>query len=285
MSGFWDKKAITTQETAYQQAQQALPAQPITLDEEALAEIQENEEYDVFEEEDDDMSSVLSDANLRLEQGRLYQMIMNSDIFGETDADPKAIKNVSREMRKFARDRMEMMLGMRQEEVTQKTIVSSPFNDMEVTVLKLLASKMSKGATEEQAPAQPLVQAPPKKDGITAISGTTRPKAPAPLKRESKPIQRAPQPKMTAKPTATSAIKSEEDTRLTKAISEMTPAELAEYDKKASEIHARKHSAMPPNLIPHPSPQQLEAIYTAHANQLSGPGSALGNVMALMNKR
>ena len=42
------------------------------------------------------------------------------------------------------------MLGIRQEQRgTQVAVVSSPFNDLEVTVLKMLASKMSKGATEE----------------------------------------------------------------------------------------------------------------------------------------
>src|ERR1035437_9642895 len=132
---FWSKKGIPQETTQPTQEDPRMQLPPhMELDPEALAIFQEDPNVDIFEEEDEDMSSVLSDANLRLEQGRLYQMIMNHDMFGETDADPKAIRNVQREMRKFARDRMETMLGMRQEEAVLRTIVSSPFNDMEVNV-------------------------------------------------------------------------------------------------------------------------------------------------------
>ena len=61
------------------------------------------------------IQNVLSDARLRLEQGRLYEMVMNSDLFEGSDCDPKAIKNVEKEIRNFAKERMEIMLGMRQE--------------------------------------------------------------------------------------------------------------------------------------------------------------------------
>ena len=71
----------------------------------AVAELQ-NETQSVFEDdEEEDMSSVMVDANLRLEMGRLYQMILKHDLFGETDADPRAIKNVQREIRKRVREK------------------------------------------------------------------------------------------------------------------------------------------------------------------------------------
>jgi hypothetical protein len=275
---FWDKKGIVTQEQAYQQATTNTPSQPIELDEVVMQELQEDPNIDIFDEEDEDMASVLSDANLRLEQGRLYQMIMNSDIFGETDADPKAIRNVQREMRKFARDRMETMLGMRQEETVSKTIVSSPFNDMEVTVLKLLASKMSKGATEETSSpiAAPSI---PKKDGITAISGTTRPKTAAPLKKEAKSIQRTIQPKQEPVQPKT------EESSLKKPIDQMSPQELAEYDKNASERHTKSYAKMPTNMTPMPTGAALEALYTVQANQAIQPGSPIATMMSLINSR
>ncbi len=285
MSGFWDKKGVVSQEVAYQQAQSSpLAAKFLELDEEALSEFQEDPNVDIFEEEEDNISDVLNDANLRLEQGRLYQMIMSHDIFGETDADPKAIRNVQREMRKFARERMETMLGMRQEEPTLQTIVSSPFNDMEVTVLKLLASKMSKGATEESQPIQPpIAQSPPKKDGITAIAGTTRPKAPTPLKRESKPIQKTQTvPVQKAKP---QSPKREEESSLKKPIDQMTPEELAAHDKEATERHSKKYATMPSNMYPMPTGAALEALYTVQAAQAVQPGSAINKMMSIMNNR
>ena len=46
---------------------------------------------------EEDFSEVLNDANLRIEQGRLYQMIMNSDIFGQTDCQRIYGSNVGHE--------------------------------------------------------------------------------------------------------------------------------------------------------------------------------------------
>ena len=267
MSDFWNKKGIAINETTQGDPQMQVP-QHMELDPEALAYFQEDPNVDIFDEEDEDMANVLSDANLRLEQGRLYQMIMNHDIFGETDADPKAIRNVQREMRKFARERMETMLGMCQEEPTKQMIVSSPFNDMEVTVLKLLASKMSKGATEtveqpQQAPAAP------KKDGISAISGAVRPKAPAPLKREVKPIQREakPQTRAPAPQAAQPKPASQEVSSLVgKNIETMRDEELIALDKISSERYtSKKYATMPTNMTPMVSGAALEALYTVQA--------------------
>ena len=80
-------------------------------------------EYDVTEvlqilDEEEDFSEVLNDANLRIEQGRLYQMIMNHNLFEGMDADERAVQNVQKEIRKFAKERMEIMLGMRQEKIS-----------------------------------------------------------------------------------------------------------------------------------------------------------------------
>lgn len=245
------------------------PQSEMVLDEQAVSEITGETPQDIFEEEEQDTSELMFDANLRLEQGRLYQMVLANDIFGDTDADPKAIRNVQREIRKFVRERMEVMLGIRQEQVLQTPVISSPFNDLEVTALKMIASKVTGGKTEE-APT-PVVQAPiqPKKDGITAISGNLRanstptpinkPKAtptPTPKKAESKPVQ-----KLQAK----SAINKDEESALVKPIDQMTPEELATYNKAAEERSARKRAVTPANLIPHPNPQQLEMLYTGMA--------------------
>jgi len=261
MTDFWNKKGVKTQEQAYKEAEAALPIQ---LDETAMAELQEDPTMDIFDEEEN-TSELMNDADLRLQQGRLYQMVLQSNIFADTNADPKAIRNVQREIRKFVRERMEIMLGIRQEQV-RETIVSSPFNDLEVTVLKMLASKMSKGATEE-APKQTAETTPPpipKKDGINAISGNLNTHN-APLRANpTKPLQKA-QPKPAPKTQAKSAIVGSDETLLKKPIAEMSPQELLAYEADAAVRRSQNKSALPTNLVPHPSPQQLEMLYTAAA--------------------
>jgi len=106
-------------------------------------------DYSAEEEQEEDFSSVLSDARLRLEQGKLYELIMNHDIFSGVDADERAIKHVQKQIRNFAREQMEIMLGMRQEapKVQPLSVDNFPFNDLEVEALKALASAATKGAT------------------------------------------------------------------------------------------------------------------------------------------
>jgi hypothetical protein len=280
MSEFWNKKSIKTQDEAYKEAEAALPVQ---LDEVAMAELQEDPTMDIFDEEEEDTAEIMGDANLRLEQGRLYQMVLQGDIFADTNADPKAIRNVQREIRKFVRERMETMLGIRQEQAAQETVVSSPFNDLEVTVLKMLASKMSKGETEKE---QTKVTGPelppptPKKDGISSISGNLRPTTTTPLKANpTKPVQKAQSKPNPTKTTAKSAIVASDETLLKKPIAEMSPQELLAYEADAAVRRSQNKSALPTNLVPHPSPQQLEMLYTAAAanRTIANPWRANGS--------
>ena len=290
--GFWEQK-VNNQ--ANMQAYETIQSQePMVLDEEAVAEIQE-EHFDIHEEEEDDTTFVMADANLRLEMGRLYQMILQNDIFAQTNADPRAIKNVQREIRRLVREKMETMLGIRQEQPTlQQTVVSSPFNDMEVSALKMLASKITKGATEEvqydRNTPVPVPVPQPKKDGITAISGTIRPQQMAPIKAQeySRPVPKKAGPALKkqetkrSEPLIKSAISNPEgDSLLSKPIEEMSQQELAEYEKQALDRRAKNKAAMPANLVPHPSPQELEMKYMAHAQQFS----AVADTIALISGR
>jgi hypothetical protein len=264
-SDFWSKKGIAPQATAQDYAEAS--AQIMGLDEEAMEALQEDPNVDIFDEEEENTQELMSDVNLRLEQGRLYQMILQGDIFANTNADPKAIRNVQRQVHKFVREQMEIMVGIRQEQPMQ-TVVSSPFNDLEVSALKMVASKVTKGASEESKPA-PVLQVPaiPKKDGITSISGSLRPQAVAPLKANPKPVQKA-QAKPAPKPLAKSAIKPEESL-LTKSIDDMTPEELSAHNKVAEERSKRNYATLPTNMVPHPNAQQLEALYTVAAANTS----------------
>jgi hypothetical protein len=278
MSGFWDKQNVIANNNPGVPAQQDM-----VLDEQAVAEIQ-GEQFDVFDDEEEDTQALMQDANLRLEQGRLYQMVLQGDIFADTNADPRAIKNVQREIRKYVRERMETMLGIRQEALIQETIVSSPFNDLEVTALKMLASKISGGKTETPQSQPELPPAQPKKDGITSISGALRPQTSTPLK---KPVDTTRKPLSAAKHATKASPKlvKEEESALTKPIDQMTPQELAAHDAAALERSSRKYAAKPNNLVPHPSPQALEMMYTTQVNQNPAPGSAVAKMVDLINGR
>lgn len=131
--------------------------------------------------EEDDFTEVLSDATLRLEQGNLYKLVMNNDLFQGADADPRAVANVQREIRRFARERMEIMLGMRQEKQVQDyarysaelAAQANPFNGLEVQILKQVAAAASKGATERPEAEEIAVQIQKK----TTLSPIAVPKA------------------------------------------------------------------------------------------------------------
>lgn len=281
-NNFWDNKPQKQVKPWEQSAQEPSAPEPVVLDEAALQTLQQDENLDIFEEEEESVSQIMLDANLRLEQGRLYQMILQNNIFVNTNADPRAIKNVQREVRKFVRERMETMLGIRQELPAQEAVVSSPFNDLEVTVLKMLASKMSKGATEESnQPTFPSLPPPsPKKDGITSISGNLRPNTTKPLSASPKvPIK----PQAAKQQVTKTAIKKDEP-KLEKPIDQMTPEELAAHDAAALERSNRNYAAKPANMVPHPTQQELEMRYTIQANQLTQPGSAISAIMAKMSK-
>ena len=171
---------------------------------------QAEEEFDVEEfveeaasdEDEDDFTEVLSDARLRLEQGKLYEMVMNHDLFGGVESDPRAAKSVQKQIRKFAKEQMEIMLGMRQEEVAV-TNATSDFSSLEVHALKDIAAKLisTRGMKEEDYPEEPTQGTPappPKKKTLNTIGNTSRQSKPQPkpIAKKAEPIKRQAKPKV-----------------------------------------------------------------------------------------
>lgn len=133
---------VLTRPPAPSRPVQQAPAQP-TYEEQAA------EEEEVLEETEEDFSEAMTDASIRVDQGTLYKLILNSDLFEGVEADPKAVQNVQREIRKFAKERMEIMLGMRRETATVERLeIDFPFNALEVDILRKLAFTATKGASE-----------------------------------------------------------------------------------------------------------------------------------------
>ena len=150
-SEIWDREYQTEEEIEAQ------------LNGNSMYEDQDEEFYEDFIEEydEDDMfeqaQSVMDRATVRLEQGKLYNMLIQHSLFEGVDADPQAIANVESEIREFIVERLEVLLGMRAEKETQvQQIVQQPqFNDMEVQALKMMANKVTKGASANAPTSQP----------------------------------------------------------------------------------------------------------------------------------
>jgi hypothetical protein len=293
-SGGWKEAETYTpapDNNILRQSTVAQPHQESDYDEEMIEELADQ----ASEEDEEDYSDVLSDARLRLEQGRLYEMVIQHSLFEGLDADPRAIKSVQNQIRKFARERMEIMLGIRQEESTaNNSFVSSPFNDLEVIVLKKMASTFSKGATESEEASVPQevmqVTAPKKKTTLNSI-GTSKPKIEqtkpkiAP-KVQAKPIQKAGEPiKRAAKP----KLEVNAEGLLTgKALHEMTEAEKQEKIKQNIENQKGKIAAMPKDRMPMPDYNTMEMLAQTQASK--GVGTLTKNnftplIMAALKKK
>lgn len=243
----------------------------------------------VLEEGEEDIEAVLADANLRIELATLYKLIMNHDLFDGMDVDPRAVDTVHREIRRFARERMEIMLGMRQEK-EKESFVSSPFSDLEVVVLRKLASTFSKGATEqtESKVVAPTVTKPsPRKEGLNTIGvkpaakpnpvakkqQQLNPKKQAPLERPAKPQQ--------------SNFKEEDYKPIGKPLHELTTDEMLKRNKEVSDRQASRKTAKSATALPMPTPDQ-EAMFQEHRvlqsdHPLANP-NAVNAIVSALNK-
>lgn len=233
------------------------------------------------DDEDAENEAALSDARLRLEMGRLYEMVMKSDLFNNLDADPQAIKNVQRQIKRFAKEQMEVMLGMRavKEETTQ---IVSPFNELEIEVLKRLAFTATKGASAAgSAPkatlkASPGPQPPPKATALSPIGPQkTTPVKPqgsrpvAPLKRQAPPPQAVPQ------------RRTNESKPLEKPLHEMTDEELIARNHETAQ---RQKRAVPKDALPPMSPEAMNALYATRVQQQDKNVSAVAEAVLFLNK-
>jgi len=247
-------------------------------------------EYEEQSDEEEDFSSLLSDARSRMEQGRLYEMLMDHDIFAGADADEKAIKFVTKQIRMFAKERMEIMLGMRQEapKVQAFNAADFPFNDIEVAALKDLAYVATKGASsrdEAQTFTPQAVPAAPRRTGLNpiAVKPAARPSTPAarPPAPAPKPLAQKAQAPVKRDPKAEAAIERilqeegitrEEYERqyppgyksLPKPLNNMNEQELAEWRRQdALKTKAQVKSQF---AIPMPTAEQEEMLHSQRAN-------------------
>lgn len=170
-NNFWDSGSVSEYdlmaEEIDEQAQQILDEYSDEEPEEEYEEEYEDEEYE--EEEtmsdyeptkrntayklDKRESSVVNDAMIRLEQARLYDMLIKHDMFKGVKAHPAALENVKTELKSYIVSRLEVLLGIRKEkvdrEIPKQVQVELPFNDIEIEFLKALSYKGTKGASAQ----------------------------------------------------------------------------------------------------------------------------------------
>lgn len=141
--------------------------------EDELQEIQEESVFNLSEQE----SNTIYNARLRLEQAKLYEMLITHDLFEGVDVIPEAIEKVQNELKFFIVKRLELLLGLREPVVRSKPSLSENFNELEVDFLKQLAFKGTFGQTkgEKQPSAQPAQRIQPKQ-GLNTLKPKTVPK-------------------------------------------------------------------------------------------------------------
>jgi len=283
------------------------PPQPVQQVQEPEPEYEEEQN-----EDDEDFSSLLNDARSRMEQGRLYEMLMDHDIFAGTDADEKAIKFVTKQIRMFAKERMEIMLGMRQETPKVQTFNAAdfPFNDAEVAALKDLAYVATKGASarEDAQIFTPQAAPAPRRTGLNSIAvkpaakpapksaPAPRPAAPAPApkplaKSAPAPVKRDPKTEaQIERILAEEGITREEYERqyppnykpLPKPLNNMNEQELAEWKRQdALKTKAQVKSNF---AIPMPTAEQEEMLHTQRANNAAA-NPQMQVLMAALTKK
>ena len=141
----------------------------------------------------------ISPALLRLEQGKLYQMLIEHDLFSDVDANQQAIDSVQQEMHDFITSRLEVLLGMRQDGDFSRpqNNVESPFTDIEIEALKSLAKKLTGGLAQK-------IEEQPKSGNFSPVGNADKaknmlnkmaPKKIEPAKKIQKTVAQRPQPK------------------------------------------------------------------------------------------
>ena len=167
MKDFWDETVSEhdlMSEEIEEQAQKILDE----YEEPEEDEYEDDEEYEDEEEVMEDYkpskgktayslnrqeNSIVTESTIRLEQARLYDMLIKHDMFKGVKANPRALANVKQELKTYIVSRLEILLGIKKEKIQRdkpiEVEVESPFNDVEIEFLKALSHKGTKGLSSE----------------------------------------------------------------------------------------------------------------------------------------
>jgi hypothetical protein len=146
---------------------------------------------------------VISEALKRIEQASLYQTLINHSLFSPNSARPEIMHQVEQEIKSFAVERLEILLGMKEESQKFKAPQYDQFTLEEANALKSIAARLlqkTEAPVERTPSVNPISQAPATKPALTQVQApaTSARIATKPAPVVAKPIAPAQQPK--AKP-------------------------------------------------------------------------------------
>jgi hypothetical protein len=215
-------------------------------------------------------------------------MLINQDIFKDLDIDPRAVKHVQKEIKAFARERMEIMLGIRRETTKiERLEIDFPFNALEVEILKKLAYTATKGAsanserfTPEVKATETEVEVAPRRTGLSPITGGPKKPQPKPLAKTTAPVQR---PKAAGKPVVPQQPK-DDYVPLDKPPSLMSEEELKERARQTAERQAGK-KADSPLKAKMPTFEEQYATFAARAESAAQTHPGFSKLLDLINSQ
>ena len=254
-------------------------------------------------------TDIMQLAMVQLEQAKLYDMFLKHNLFEGVKANAIALKKVEKELKEFILERMQILLGMKEEkrplQTPQSFRVELPFNEVEIDFIKALAFKGTKGesahSTVKSVDALPSMK-PMSERNLTKLQPVSENKMKSmmqneeyeqeeeeeeyevPVRKVAKPIQRQARPSqktVSSKPTTIEELAMEDLKKMAKRKNayEMTDSELMEANKK---IRNNK-SGKPSGGIPMPSSDQMVGHYMSRqvSNQAnSGQDNALMSLLS-----
>lgn len=282
------------------------------IDEQALQEISEESAFELDEYE----SNVVYKARLRLEMARLYEMLINHNLFEGVEASEQAIQKVQNELKQYIVERLEVLLGIKEEpkQTPLQPIQSNSngnFNEVEVDFLKQLAYKGTLG--KSMISKSPLAQkAPQVINPVTSKIGSPTPsfkdknlkpivkkveKNDSVLIKQKRPyrkkemINQQPKRKITSNSIAPRNLTQQEIEELAKddlknmisrkPFHKMTAKEKAAEIAKVNAKHPRKPATE--NRIPMPDINALQMKYlTEQSNRLNNPNNQMANFNSML---
>lgn len=286
MSEFWENEDTLSEQEANKiiekSQQELLESEAVMVYDQKSGEIDDPVVYEDEVEESEEISEeeseilddkVLKDASLRLEQGNLYKMLLKHNLFEDVDADERAVNNVQREMRAFIRERLEVLVGLKEDPRIQKKKVSveGQLSGVELAVLKQFLSKAVSAQTEgaEDQQQRPVRQGSTK---LSPVVGNTK-KSNVRVVTKAKP-QKGQQRAQSAP---------QEEPRLTKSPKDMSPAELLEYNKSVAARQAGKKAMAVGKKIPMPDTEQVNMLYAQRTAQSSGQAAGGFSIAAMVS--
>ena len=270
----WDDETFTELESDPQEEVE----QHETYDTEDTESPQDHEE--MYEEQDpleltQAEENLLGTAMIRLDQARLYEMLVKHDLFEGVSANPIALKAVQKEIKTFIMNRLEILLGLKSDS-PKAMQAAGQFNDIEVQALKDLAFAATKGASRQQreilnpvsnSNARNTLKPISQKQPVTLQKTNTSP-SPSVTKQT-----RAPQPQVAKQGSVKKKKTNNDFVPLDKKIHEMSSEELLARAKQNSDIY-KGRTAVNPQALPQPTFEQQMLQYST-ALSSNGVGSAL----------